>query len=80
VQTKAKTLSAPRQFVAIEAKLGGKFKRGWTDGLATLLRECPKTVRRAILVYQGTDRLVVDGVDVMPAAAFFDGLYAGQVI
>jgi predicted AAA+ superfamily ATPase len=80
VQIKPKTLSAPRQFVAVEVKLGGKFKRGWTDGLAALLRECPKTVRRAILVYQGADRLVVDGVDVMPAATFFDGLYAGRVI
>jgi hypothetical protein len=80
VQTKAKTLSTPRQLVAIEAKLGAKFKRGWTNGLATLFRECPKAVRRAILVYQGTDRLVVDGVDVMPAATFFDDLYAGQVI
>ncbi|MFM9196040.1 MAG: ATP-binding protein [Planctomycetia bacterium] len=80
VQTRAKTLSTPRQLVAIEAKLGGKFKRGWTKGLTTLLRECPKTVRRAILIYQGPDRLVVDGVDVMPATTFFDALYAGQVI
>jgi predicted AAA+ superfamily ATPase len=80
VQTRAKTLSTPRHFVAIEAKLGGKFKHGWTNGLATLPGECPKTVRRAILVYQGPDRLVVDGVDVMPAATFFDALYAGQVI
>ena len=80
VQTRAKTLSAPRQLVAIEAKLGGKVKRGWTAGLSTLLRECTKTVRRAILVYQGSDRLVVDGIDVMPAATFFDELYAGKVI
>ena len=80
MQTRAKTLSAPRQLVAIEAKLGGKVKRGWTAGLSTLLRECTKTVRRAILVYQGSDRLVVDGIDVMPAATFFDELYAGKVI
>jgi len=80
VQTKAKTLSTPRQFVAIEAKLGGRFKHGWTNGLATLLRECPQTVRRAILVYQGSDRLVVDGVDVIPAATFLDELHAGQVL
>ena len=80
VQTRAKTLAAPRQLVAIEAKLGTKAKRGWTAGLATLLRECPKTVRRAILVYQGSDRLVVDGVDVVPAATFFEELHAGKVI
>lgn len=80
VQTRAKTLAAPRQLVAIEAKLGTKPKRGWTAGLATLLVECPKTVRRAILVYQGSDRLVVDGVDVVPAATFFEELHAGKVI
>jgi predicted AAA+ superfamily ATPase len=80
VQTRAKTLSAPRQFVAVEAKLGGRLKRGWTAGLATLLRECPRIVRRAILVYQGSDRLLVDGVDVLPAATFFAELHAGKVI
>lgn len=80
VQTRAKTLSAPRQLVAIEAKLGGKLKRGWTAGLATLLRESPKIVRRAILVYQGSDRLLVDGIDVVPATTFFDELHAGKVI
>ena len=76
VQTRAKTLSSPRQLVAIEAKL----KRGWTAGLATLLRECPKIVRRAVLVYQGKDRLVVDGVEVLPATTFLEELHAGKIV
>jgi predicted AAA+ superfamily ATPase len=80
VQTRAKTLSSPRQLVAIEAKLGAKLKRGWTAGLATLLRECPKIVRRAVLVYQGKDRLVVDGVEVLPATTFLEELHAGKVV
>ena len=49
-------------------------------GLATLLRECQKIVRRAILVYQGTDRLIVAGVGVLPVAAFLEELHAGKVI
>jgi predicted AAA+ superfamily ATPase len=80
VQTRAKTLSSPRQLVAIEAKLGAKLKRGWTAGLATLLRECPKIVRRAVLVYQGKDRLVVDGVEVLPATTFLEELHAGKIV
>jgi predicted AAA+ superfamily ATPase len=80
VQTRAKTLSSPQQLVAIEAKLGAKLKRGWTAGLATLLRECPKIVRRAVLVYQGKDRLVVDGVEVLPATTFLEELHAGKIV
>ena len=64
----------------IEAKLGAKLKRGWTAGLPTLLRACPKIVRRAVLVYQGRDRLVVDGVEVLPATTFLEELHEGKVV
>ena len=50
VQSKPKTLSAPRQFVAIEVKLGTKLKPHWTKGIATLLKECKAQVRRGIVV------------------------------
>lgn len=80
VQSRPKTLSAPQQFVAIEAKLGTTFKPKWATGLKTLLRECGDRVRRGIVVYQGTDRLAIDGVDVMPAGVFLDELHAGRLL
>lgn len=80
VQSKPKTLSAPQQLVAIEAKLGSKFKTHWTKGISILLAECRKRVRRGIIVYQGTDHMVVDGVEVMPAAMFLEQLHAGRVV
>lgn len=80
VQTRPKTLSAPRQFVAIEAKLGGKFKPSWTRGLQTLLQECGSQVRRGIVVYSGKDRLKSDGIEIMPAALFLDELHAGRIV
>ncbi len=80
VQSKPKTLSAPRQFVAIEVKLGAKCKPHWTKGVATLLAECKAQVRRGIVVYQGTDRLEVNGVEIIPAATFFEELHAGRII
>ena len=80
VQTRPKTLSSPRQFVAIEAKLGAKFKPQWTAGVKTLLRECGDRVRRGIIVYQGVDQLAVDGIDILPAATFLDEMHAGRVL
>lgn len=80
VQSKPKTLSAPRQFVAIEVKLGMKFKPHWTKGIATLLDECTPQVNRGIVVYQGTDRLEVNGVEIIPAATFFEELHTGRII
>lgn len=80
VQSKPKTLSAPRQFVALEAKLGTKFKPHWTKGIATLLAECKAEVRRGIVVYRGTDRLEVNGVAIIPAATFFEELHAGRIV
>ena len=35
---------------------------------------------RPIVVYQGPDRLSVNGVDVMPLTEFLDELYAGTVL
>lgn len=79
VQTRPKTLSAPRQFVAIEAKLGGRFKPRWTGGLRTLLQECGSQIRRGIVVYTGQDRLQTDGIDIMPATSFLEELHAGRI-
>lgn len=80
VQTRPKTLSAPRQFVAIEAKVGAKFKSQWIGSLRTLLRECGSQIRRGIIVYTGKDRLKRDGIDVMPAGLFLEELHAGRVV
>ena len=80
VQTRPKTLSAPPQFVAIEAKLGSRFKPSWSAGLRTLLTECGSRITRGIIVYFGTDRLEVDGIDVMPVTTFLNELHAGGVV
>jgi uncharacterized protein len=80
VQTRPKTLSAPPQFVAIEAKLGRRFKPSWAAGLRTLLTECGSRITRGIIVYFGTDRLEVDGIDVLPVTTFLNELHAGGVV
>ena len=80
VQVKPKTLSASRQFVAVEAKLGRKFKSQWTKGISTLVAECGNQVRRGIVVYQGTDRLLKDGIEIMPVTTFLEELHAGRVV
>jgi predicted AAA+ superfamily ATPase len=80
VQTRQKTLSAPRQFVAIEAKLGGKFKPHWAGGLKTLGRECGDQVRQGYIVYTGADRLEVDGIDVVPVPQFLEDLHSGRIL
>ena len=79
LQTRPKTLSAPRELIAIEVKSGERFKPAWTSGLKTLLEECPESVRRGIVVYQGTDHLVVDGIDILPAGMFLDRLHADRL-
>jgi predicted AAA+ superfamily ATPase len=79
VETKPKTLSSQRQLIGIEVKSGKKFKRDWLQGLRVLREELPKSVRRGIVVYQGKDRLTVDGFDVLPGEAFFSELHAGML-
>ena len=80
VQVRPKTLSSPRQFVAIEAKLGSKVKPRWTAGLTTLLRESADRVCRGIIVYTGSDRLEADGVEIMPTELFLAELHAGRIL
>ena len=80
LQTRPKTLSAPRELIAIEVKSGDRFKPAWTSGLKTLLEECPESVRRGIVVYQGTDHLVIDGIDILPAAMFLERLHADRLL
>lgn len=78
VQTRPKTLSAPRQLLAIEAKWGTRFKPEWTRGLNVLLAESSRQVRRAVIVYRGADTLRHGDIDVLPAAVFLDRLHRGE--
>lgn len=80
MQVKPKTLAASRQFVAVETKPGRKFKGQWSKGISTLLTECENQVRRGIVVYQGADRLLHDGVEIMPVTTFLQELHAGRVV
>ena len=68
------------ELIAIEVKSGDRFKPAWTSGLKTLLEECPESVRRGIVVYQGTDHLVIDGIDILPAAMFLERLHADRLL
>ena len=79
VQSKPKTLSAPQQLVAIEVKAGKKFKSEWLQGLKILTQEAPEKISRALVVYQGRDRLLIDGIEVLPVENFLDELHRGQI-
>ena len=79
VQTRPKTLSTPRELIAIEAKWGTRFKPEWTRGLNTLLTEGGRSIRRALIVYRGEDVLRHHAIDVLPVAVFLERLHAGKL-
>jgi len=79
VQSKPKTLSASQQLIAIEVKSGKNFKTDWLHGLKILTQEAPQKISRALVVYQGRDRLLVDGIEVLPVEQFLDELHRGNI-
>ncbi len=79
IQTASKTLSTPQKFIAIEVKSGKKFRHEWLNGLRVLQQECKKSFVRGLVVYQGTDRLVMEGLDVIPVDVFLQDLHEGRI-
>lgn len=74
VQTSPKTLNSPPQYLAIEVKLGKKYQSSWIRGLRTLRTECPKSVTRTMVVYQGSETMKIDDVEIIPAETFLNQL------
>lgn len=64
--------------VAIEVKASATFRKEYTRGLSTLREAIPSA--RTLVVYRGTEELLVDGIRVLPVELFLRKLHAGEVL
>ncbi len=66
-----------RNVVAIEVKNAREFRRGFKKGLDAFVAGTPA---RGYVVYRGEREMEVDGIRVIPLAAFLRRLHAGEII
>ncbi len=67
-------------FRAIELKSGTRWDRSFNKGLHRLQEEMKLTSRELLGVYQGEREMMVDGIRVVPVAAFLSELWGGNWI
>lgn len=66
------------EFCAIEVKNSAKLNRKDLRGLKTFLSDYPGS--RAVLLYRGSERLLIDGVLCLPCSDFLKALYPGRTV
>ncbi|HWU42915.1 MAG TPA: AAA family ATPase [Bdellovibrio sp.] len=77
IETRKKTLSKPRELLAIEIKFSQKWDRRWSQNLKAIRSSCPQ-IKKSIGVYIGKDILTQDGITIFPFHKFVELLYDGE--
>jgi hypothetical protein len=73
-------MSKRGEIVLVEVKYGKKFRSDWIKGLNDFSSLSKDAIAGCHVVYNGAERLQVDGIDVWPAAMFLDALFNGKIL
>lgn len=79
IETKKRSQKQKPHLIAIEFKSGVKFKSEWIQSLKSLHAPEKVNIEKKYCVYQGTQRLTVDGVHVLNAEIFLKLLFQGDI-
>jgi uncharacterized protein len=66
--------------VAIEAKSSAKITRDHLQGLRSLVADHPNVTRRMVVCREAKPRKTEDGIEVLPARAFVQRLWDGEIL
>ncbi len=77
VETKKKTLSQSKEFLAIEIKYSKKWDSRWSRYLGSLLKNKKSRIKKAIGVYMGDQIITQNGVEILPVTRFVEKLWSG---
>jgi hypothetical protein len=80
LQTKKPVMSKKGELVCVEVKYGKKFRTEWLKGLRNFSSASKDKVIGRHLVYNGSDRLEIDDVQIWPAELFLKALFNGEVL
>lgn len=80
VQTKKPVMSRKGEVVCIEIKYGKKFRLEWVRGLRDFSNLSKDKVTGRHLVYNGSDRLEVEGIQIWPVGLFLKALFSGEIL
>ena len=80
VQTRKPVMSKRGEIVLVEVKYGKKFRSDWTKGLNDFSKLSKDAIAGSHVVYNGSERLQVHGVDVWPVAMFLEALFNDKIL
>lgn len=79
IETKKRSLNSPSNIIAVEFKLGNKWKSEWKKSIS-ILENSPKIeVIASYIVYTGTKKLEIEGIKILNVQEFLIELFAGKI-
>ncbi len=80
IENKKKTISSPQEFTAIEIKSAKKWDKRWNDPLIDFKEKSRGKVKKLIGIYRGSEVLIQNEVEILPAEVFLTRLAEGKVL
>jgi predicted AAA+ superfamily ATPase len=79
IETQKNSKNTYSEILAIEFKLGKKWKSEWKSGFKILDNSKKIVIKKKILVYSGTDLFESDGIQVYSVEIFLEKLFVGEI-
>ena len=79
IETKKRMPNTKPEIIAIEFKLGSKFKQEWLKSFSLITDTKKINVSKKICVYTGQDTLTFNDIQVISAEEFLKNLFTGKV-
>lgn len=79
VQTKKPVMGKRGEVVCLEVKYGKKFRSEWLSSLVNFASLSKDNVAGIHIIYNGKDRLDIDGIKIWPVSQFLEALFQGQI-
>lgn len=79
IETKKRSSSSPAEIIAIEFKLGSRWKNEWKQGLAILVPNKKFLTKKKYVVYTGTSKFETEDITALGAEEFLELLFKGDI-
>ncbi|MGE0173693.1 MAG: ATP-binding protein [Oligoflexales bacterium] len=80
IQTKKPVMTNKGELVCIEVKYGRKFRSDWIHGLKDFRTLCKQKVKSCHVIYGGSDRMEIEGIQIWPTGPFLAALFKGEIL
>jgi hypothetical protein len=79
IETKKRSTNSAAEIIAVEFKLGTRWKNDWKQGLSSLTPNKKFSTKKKYVVYTGTSKFESEDILVLGAGEFLELLFKGDI-